>query len=54
MARFTTFDVETCWRIIKRGQKDGIEPMHVYYVMSALNIGVDDAMKIINDPDTPY
>lgn len=54
LSRFTGYDLETTWRIIHAARRDGIEALHVYYVMNALNVGVDDAMKIISDPDTQY
>ena len=54
MSRFTKYDIETTWRMIHAAKRDGIEPMHVYYVMNALGVSVSDAMKIIDDPDTQY
>lgn len=54
LARVTTLHFDEAYRVVLRAKTKGIESVHVYYVMTALNLDLNDAIKMIDDPDTPY
>ena len=52
LSRVSMMDFDEAYRVVLRGNKEGIEPLNIYLTMSALNVSIDDAMKAINDPQS--